>query len=213
MPTIRIALVDDHQLILDGLQSLLMGVPDLEVVGEANSGSELLAQLEALRPNVILLDVDMPGMGGRALAAEIRKRAPQIRMLALTMHHERSVIQGMRQAGVHGYLLKNTAQEELLQAIRRVAQGKSYYGHEVAEILLEPPAEPAGGEVSPAVLTQREREILILVAEGFSNTEIGDQLHISPRTVDTHRTNLMKKLRVRNLAGLIRYAFQQGLVG
>jgi DNA-binding NarL/FixJ family response regulator len=210
---IRIAIVDDHQLVIDGLKSLLAGAPDLEVVGEANSGPEFLLDLERLAPDLVLLDVDMPEMNGRQLAEKIKQQRPETQLLTLTMHNDRSVIQGMRQAGVKGYLLKNTSQEELLRAIRRVAQGKSYYGHEVAETLLEPAAEPASAEVvSPAVLTQREREILVLVAEGYSNTQIGEQLHISPRTVDTHRTNLMKKLHVHNLAGLIRYAFQQGLV-
>lgn len=210
---IRVAIVDDHQLVIDGICALLAEVPDIVVVGEANSGAELLDRLEGYGPDLVLLDVDMPGMSGRELAEEIRHRWPHLPMLTLTMHQERSVIQGMRQVGVKGYLLKNTSQEELVRAIRRVAQGKSYYGHEVAEALLEPPPAPDNGQVSPAVLTSREREVLVLVAEGFSNTQIGDQLHISPRTVDTHRTNLMKKLGVHNLAGLIRYAFQQGLVG
>jgi len=205
-------IVDDHQLIIDGLQTLLKEASDIVVMAVANDGPTLLRHMAFEAPDVLILDVDMPLMSGRELAEKVKADFPRVQMLALTMHNDRGVIQGMTQAGAKGYLLKNTSQEELFQAIRRVARGKPYYSHEVTDTLLSPMVEPAGQAPKLALLTEREREILVLIAEGLSNTQVGERLFISPRTVDTHRTNLMKKLEVHNIAGLIRYAYRHGLV-
>ncbi|MEO1449355.1 MAG: response regulator transcription factor, partial [Bacteroidota bacterium] len=151
-------------------------------------------------------------MSGRELAGVMKERHPTVRLLALTMHNDRGVIHGMKQAGVSGYLLKNTSQDELLTAIRRLAAGKPYYSSEVTETLLQPATEAEQGASSLSALTGREREVLVLIADGYTNTQIGEKLFISPRTVDSHRTNLMKKLDVHNMAGLIRFAYRQGLV-
>lgn len=210
---ISLILVDDHQIVIDGLRALLAGVEGILVLGEANSGEELLSALPYLSANLIILDVNMPGMDGVETCRKVRQQYPETQVLALTMHNDRGVIQSMTQAGAKGYVLKNTSREELVEAIRKVNQGKRYISEEATERLLEPePASVDTDEVIPAVLTSREREILSLIAEGYSNTEIGDQLNISHRTVDTHRTNLMKKIGVRNIAGLIRYAFRHGIV-
>ena len=210
---ISLILVDDHQIVIDGLKALLEGVKGIMVLGEANSGEELLKTLTFLSPNLIILDVNMPGMDGVETCRKVRQQFPEIQVMALTMHNDRGVIQAMTQAGAKGYVLKNTSREELVEAIRKVNQGKRYIIEEATERLLEPePSTVVSEEVIPAVLTSREREILSLIAEGYSNTEIGDQLNISHRTVDTHRTNLMKKIGVRNIAGLIRYAFRHGIV-
>ncbi len=205
-------IVDDHQLIIDGLQTLLKDASDIVVIAEANDGPTLLRHMAFEAPDVLILDVDMPLMSGRELAEKVKADFPRVQMLALTMHNDRGVIQGMTQAGAKGYLLKNTSQEELFQAIRRVARGKPYYSHEVADTLLSPMVESSGQAPKLALLTEREREVLLLIAEGLSNTQVGERLFISPRTVDTHRTNLMKKLEVHNIAGLIRYAYRHGLV-
>lgn len=211
-PPISLMIVDDHQLIIDGLQTLLKEASDIVVMAVANDGPTLLRHMAFEAPDVLILDVDMPLMSGRELAEKVRADFPRVQMLALTMHNDRGVIQGMTQAGAKGYLLKNTSQEKLFQAIRRVAQGKTYYSHEVTDTLLSPMVEPSGQAPKLALLTEREREILVLIAEGLSNTKVGERLFISPRTVDTHRTNLMKKLEVHNIAGLIRYAYRHGLV-
>ena len=209
---ITVMIVDDHQLIIDGLLTLLKDASDIRVLAEANDGPSILKHIALQQPDVLIMDVDMPMMSGRELAATVRKQYPQVQMLALTMHNDRAVIQAMTQAGAKGYLLKNTSQSDLLQAIRKVVKGKSFYSSEVTETLLSPTPETSSQSASLAVLTEREREILVLIAEGLSNTQIGESLFISPRTVDTHRTNLMKKLAVHNIAGLIRYAYRQGLV-
>ncbi|MEL6673818.1 MAG: response regulator transcription factor [Bacteroidota bacterium] len=205
---IRVFLVDDHQIILDGLQALLSSIADIEVVGEANSGRELLQRLPLTKVEVILMDVDMPHMDGREATQQVKRHFPDLKVIILSMHHSQEMVRKLMQAGANGYVLKNADQAEVVQAIRQVKAGKSYFSGQITETLLQPQLE----EASTATLTSREREILILVAEGFTNIEIGNQLHISPRTVDSHRTNLMKKLSVNNVAGLIRYAFRKGMI-
>ncbi|MEM7373733.1 MAG: response regulator transcription factor [Bacteroidota bacterium] len=209
---IKVYLVDDHQIILDGLTALLKEIPDIEVIGEANSGTELLHRLAWQSPDIIIIDVDMPQMDGKEATLQVKKKHPDVQLIALSMHHDHGIIQAMTRAGASGYLLKNTSQEEMITAIRKVYQGGTYFSSELAQSLLQQHSTPSPTPISPAILTKREREILQLIAEGCSNTEIGAQLHISHRTVDTHRTNLMRKLEVKNIAGLIRFAFRHGLV-
>ncbi|MEO0472951.1 MAG: response regulator transcription factor [Bacteroidota bacterium] len=209
---INLMIVDDHQLVIDGLLSLLAPYPDITVCGIANTAGALLELLAQQSTDLVLLDIDLPDMNGRELARHIHQYYPHIQMLALTMHNDRAIIKGMTQEGVKGYLLKNTSQDELALAIRRVAAGKSFYSHEVTDTLLQIPPNISEEDPNPSVLTEREQEILVLIAEGLSNNEIGEKLFISPRTVDTHRTNLMKKLGLHNVAGLVRYAFRKGLV-
>ena len=212
-PPIRVMLVDDHQIVIDGLKSLLAQVPDIRVIGEANSGQELLRALEFLKPDLLVVDVSLPGMDGVEICQTVKKKWPKLAIVALTMHNDRAIIQAMLKAGALGYVLKNTSREELVEAIHRVHAGQRFLGSEVEESLQETgSSRQESGDLLPGLLTSREREILALIAAGYSNTEIGDKLDISHRTVDTHRTNLMKKLDVHNIAGLIRYAFRHGII-
>ncbi|MDP5172592.1 MAG: response regulator transcription factor [Bacteroidia bacterium] len=211
---LSIIIADDHQIVIDGLKSLLANSPDIKVIGEANSGSELLRTLSFIQPNLLILDVNMPGMDGVEICAKVKHDFPDIAVLALTMHNDKGVIQAMMKAGAMGYLLKNTSREELLEAIGMVHAGHRFFGAEVLDTLSQGGQSrlvEASQDFLPAGFTAREKEILRLIADGYSNTEIGDQLGISHRTVDTHRTNLMKKVGARNIAGLIRYAFRHGI--
>jgi DNA-binding NarL/FixJ family response regulator len=211
MSKIKILLVDDHQIILDGLKSLLKSTDDISVSGEANNGREALRILEILEIDVILIDIDMPVMNGIDALKEINARFPKLKVIILSMHKEAGMIKSLMDLGAHGYLLKSCAQDELINAIRKVAAGQSYFSTDVTMALLKPSGTSTTEEKSE-LLTERETEILKLIAEGFSNKEIGTKLFISHRTVDTHRTNLMKKLDVSNIAGLISYAIKNGIV-
>lgn len=206
---INILLVDDHNLVTDGLAALLAGVNDALVKGVARNGREALDMLGVLNVDVVLMDLDMPVMDGTAATKIIRQQFPDVRIIILTMHDEKSVIAKLMEIGAHGYLLKNSGRDELLEAIRTVHGGGEYFSHEVTAALIQPDKDPRSGILSN--LTEREVEILRCIAEGMSNKEIGDKLFISHRTVDTHRTNLMQKLDVHNVAGLVRIAIQHGL--
>lgn len=214
---IRIALADDHQLVLDGLKALIKEVEEFEFVAEATNGKRLLDIIQTIQIDVALIDIDMPVMSGLQAIEEIMRTKPEVHCLALTMHNEKGMIQRVVNAGASGYILKNIDQTDLVDAIKKVHSGGKYFSEDVTMTL-------AGGNRGAErtvtyqnaglndSLTEREIEILRLIAQGFSNKEIGDQLFISHRTVDTHRTNLMKKLDVHNIAGLIRYALRAGYV-
>ncbi|MBV5348255.1 response regulator transcription factor, partial [bacterium] len=178
------------------------------VVAEANNGREALRILDILGIDVILMDIDMPVLNGIDTLKEIGKQSFGVKVIILSMHNEAGMIKSLINIGANGYLLKSCAQEELIDAIRKVASGQSYFSTDVTLSLLN----PAQNSQQTELLTDRETEIIKLIAEGFSNKEIGNQLFISHRTVDTHRTNLMKKLDVSNIAGLISYAIRNGIV-
>ena len=211
---IKIAIADDHQLVLDGLKSMLHDVNGFEVVGEANNGKDLVRIVETISVDVALTDIDMPVMNGIEAIKEIRKVNSDIKLVALTMHNEKALVQKVIEAGANGYLLKNADRDEFIEAIGKVLEGHQYFSSEVTMTLLDKSPTSSSGmtHYDLAQLTEREIEILKLVAEGLSNKEIGEQLFISHRTVDTHRTNLMKKLDVHNVAGLIRFAMKNGLI-
>ncbi|HCY42202.1 MAG TPA: DNA-binding response regulator [Prolixibacteraceae bacterium] len=208
MSRIKVLLVDDHQIIIDGLKSLLKNTEEIVVAAEANNGREALRILEILEIDVVLMDIDMPVLNGIDTLKEINKRGAKVKVIILSMHQEAGMIKSLMAIGAHGYLLKSCAHDELINAIRKVAGGQQFFSPEVTLSLLNPMQNHQQGEL----LTDRETEILKLIAAGFSNKEIGDQLFISHRTVDTHRTNLMKKLDVSNIAGLISYAIKNGIV-
>lgn len=202
---IRILLVDDHQLVRDGLHSRLGETPGIEVVGEAGTGSDALALAATLQPDLVLLDIGLPDMSGLDVAAQLADVAPGSRALMLSMYDNREYVISAIRAGAAGYVLKDASSKEIIAAIRAVAAGGSYYSAPLTTAL-------ATGGSEPPVLTEREREILILVAQGNSNKRIAQQLDVSVRTVETHRLNLRKKLGVETPAGLIRYALQQGWI-
>ena len=208
MSKINVLLTDDHQIIIDGLKSLLKNSDEIIVAAEANNGREALRILGLLSIDVLLMDIDMPIMNGIEALKEIRKQFRDVKVIILSMHNEAGMIKSLIDLGANGYMLKSCSQDELIGAIKKVASGKSYFSADVTLALLK----PANLEQKNEILTERETEILKLIAAGFSNKEIGDQLFISHRTVDTHRTNLMKKLDVNNIAGLISYAIKNGIV-
>lgn len=211
MSKINVLLADDHQIIIDGLKSLLNNQEEINVAAQANNGREAIRILGLLSIDVLLMDIDMPVMNGIDALKEIRKSYPNVKVIILSMHNEAGMIKSLIDIGANGYLLKSCSQDELLEAIKKVAAGQSYFSTDVTLALLKP-ANSANPEQKNELLTERETEILKLIAGGFSNKEIGDQLFISHRTVDTHRTNLMKKLDVNNIAGLISYAIRNGIV-
>jgi two-component system, NarL family, nitrate/nitrite response regulator NarL len=213
MKKIKILMVDDHQLIMDGLISLLKSREDMLVAGMANNGREALQMLKIVEPDLVLMDIDMPVMNGIEALREIKQTSPSTRVIILSMHEEAGMIKNLVALGADGYLLKSCSQEELLRAIDSVAQGQPCFSHGVTLSLLnaKDTGMPSSFQQTEA-LSERETEVIRLIAAGFSNKEIGSKLFISHRTVDTHRTNLMKKLNVSNIAGLISYAIKKGLV-
>lgn len=205
-------MVDDHQLIVDGMISLLKNKEDILVAGVANNGKEALQMLRILEPDLVIMDIDMPVMNGIDALREIKKTNPGTRVIILSMHEEAGMIKNLVALGADGYLLKSCSEEELFRAINTVALGQPYFSHGVTVSLLNAKVSAApSSDPLHEVLSDRETEVLRLITEGFSNKEIGAQLYISHRTVDTHRTNLMKKLNVSNIAGLISYAIRNGL--
>lgn len=206
----NVLLVDDHQIILDGLKSLLKNAEEINFSAEANNGREALRILDILSIDVVLMDIDMPVMNGIDALKEIRKRFPDVKVIILSMHNEAGMIKNLIELGASGYLLKSCSQDELIDAITKVASGHSFFSADVTLSLLNP--QTSNGKTKVEFLTERETEILKLIAAGFSNKEIGDKLFISHRTVDTHRTNLMKKLDVGNIAGIISYAIRNGII-
>lgn len=213
MTALRILIVDDHAILRDGLRSLLERQPDLEVVGEAASGEEALQQTADLLPDIVMMDVAMPGMNGLEATQLIKQRFPEVKVLILTQHDNREYILPLLQAGASGYILKRSGGREVVQAIRQVYEQGAFLEPSIARQLLsgyvqseEPP------ESTIPHLTNREREVLRLVVSGKSNKEIAGILFISPKTVSVHRSNIMTKLDVRNSIELVRYAQRHNLV-
>lgn len=216
MSNIKILIADDHKIVLDGLTSILGDIDGFDVVGSVENGKDAVDFVATKeKPDVLLMDIDMPVMNGINAAREIKKNFEGVRILTLSMHNEKGMIQTLMDAGADGYILKNSSKEELEKGIRTVYAGQTFFSTNVTMSLLNQSTEITKQADLPQEvqeLTERELEILKLVAEGYSNKEIGERLFISHRTVDTHRTNLMKKMDVHNVAGLIRIAIKSGLV-
>lgn len=208
---VNLIICDDHQLVIDGLQALIEGESGLALKGTANNGADAIRLIQNLKIDIVLMDLDMPVMSGIEATKAIKKDHPGVKVIILTMHDEKSIITMLMDLGADGYVIKNADRLELLNAIRNVAAGKKHFSPEVTVALLSSEENPMNSALMEG-LTEREVEILKLIAEGLSNKEIGDKLFISHRTVDTHRTNLMKKLEVHNIAGLIRFAIKHGLI-
>ena len=211
----RIVIAEDHTILREGLRALISSQEDLEVVGEAGDGMEAVRQVEGLTPDLILMDLSMPKMNGVEAIREIRKRIPQTRILALTVHKTEEFILEVLQAGADGYIPKDASSNELMMAIRSVLMGKRYLCPSVSRVVIEGYLESRRTPESTTpwdTLTKREREILKLIAEGHKNKEIADYLCISVKTVEKHRANLMKKLDLHSAAALTAYAMERGLV-
>ncbi len=211
MSKIRVLLVDDHAILRAGLRALLATYPDIEVVGEAGDGSEAIQRVKELRPDIVLMDISMPGMNGLTATRYILEAHPDVRIIILTQYDSKEYILPLLQVGASGYVLKQCADTDLVKAIRSVYAGDSFLYPSVARTLLE---SYLGKEENATheELTPREREILVLIAQGYTNRQIAEILHISPKTVDVHRSRLMKKLDLHNVADLTRYAIRHGLV-
>ncbi len=209
---IKIAIADDHQMFIDGIKSLLKGNKNMLVSVEANNGEQLLSLLKEHQTEVILMDVNMPVMDGIETTKQVKKLFPEIKVIMLTMFGTRDYIEKLLRAGANGYILKNTGKEELTIAIEKVMQGESYFSKEVTERIMEG-LQGKKAETNPMMveLTEREKDVLRLIAQELTSHEIAEKLFISFHTVETHRKNLISKLQVKNIAGLVKYAVQNGL--
>lgn len=214
--TYHIILADDHILFRRGLKGIIQSEPGLEVIGEAGDGIELLKLLRTMIPHLVILDISMPNLRGIEAVREIRKEYPDLKVLILTMHKDRSYLHQAISAGADGYLLKEDADPDLFSAIERIRQGKMYVSPHLTEGMIEDWAQIRRGDVNssiqPEVLTPREKEVIKLIADGKSSKEIGDLLFISVRTVERHRANIMDKLKIRKTADLVKYAIQKGYI-
>ncbi|MDO8691489.1 MAG: response regulator transcription factor [Dehalococcoidia bacterium] len=209
----RVLIVDDHAIIRDGLRAILEAQPDIEVVGEAMEGGEALEKADKLRPDVVIMDLTMPGMGGLEATRQLKLLHPDVRVMALTMHESDDYFFQVLQAGADGYFVKGGSSTELLSALRTVSQGEVFLYPSMATRLLKDYLKPArAGRERYEGLTDREVEILKLVAEGRSNQEIGDLLVVSVSTVQTHRAHVMAKLGLHSRTELVKYAIRQGII-
>lgn len=212
---IRILLVDDHVVVRSGLRMLLEAQPNLLIVGEAENGAEAIQMVKSQRPDVVLMDIQMPDMSGIEATRRLRSAKEQAAILALTMHEDDHYFFEMLHAGASGYILKRAAPDELMEAIKTVASGNVYLYPSLATRLVQDYLRRADAGDQPQVqdnLTVREVEILTLIAEGHTNAEIGRELVISPKTVDTHRENIMRKLNLRSRVDLVKYALKMGII-
>jgi DNA-binding NarL/FixJ family response regulator len=211
MTTIVVA--DDHKIVREGLVKLLEGRTDFSVIGEAADGEEAVKMVLEKKPDIVIMDIWMPRLSGIDATRRIAKRGSQTKVLVLSMHESRTYVEEVLRAGASGYIVKNSASSDLLQAIDAVQGGASYLSPAITQQVVDAIARP--GDSSPsgvAMLTDREREVLQLIAEGLSSKEIAGMLGVSLKTIDSHRSNLMQKLDIHKVSGLVRFAIRAGLV-
>lgn len=209
---IRVMLADDHKILREALKGILEREHDFALVGEANDGAEAIELARKLRPDIILMDIGMPVMGGIEAARELIAEQPEIKIIALSTYSDRRIVLQMLDAGARGYIVKSAGRDELLRGIRAVAHGRTYLCPDASAVLVDSvrtknPMEPFSGER----LGKREREVLQLLAEGHTSPEIGKRLHIATSTVEVHRRNIMRKLELHSIAELTKYAIRNGL--
>jgi two-component system nitrate/nitrite response regulator NarL len=211
---IKLLLVDDHPVVRKGIGSCLARHGHLEVVGEAADGKEAVTKTRALSPDIILMDISMPNMDGVAVTELLHKDAPKTKVIILSMHLNKEYVLRLVQAGVRGYVLKDTSPDELVRAIESVNAGEVFFSPQVARMALNQYVTDAGKVEPPPIskLTERERQVLALIAEGQSNKEVANTLGIGVRTIETHRERIMRKLDIHNAAGLTRFAIANNLV-
>ena len=211
---IKVLLVDDHPVVREGIRACLEPHPHIQVIGEASNGAEAVRKAKRLSPNVILMDISMPQMSGLEATKLLGKIVPKAKVLILTMHENKAYIMEIVRSGAKGYLLKDSPPSQLLSAIDAVNRGEAYFSTSISQMVLNEYVKkpkhlhkPGNPEIS-----QREKEVLTLIAEGFSNKAIADKLSVSVRTVETHREHIMRKLDIHNTAGLTRYAISAGII-
>ncbi len=209
---IRVLVADDHHVVREGLVMILKSAPDVEVVGEAADGEQAVAMVERLQPDVVLMDLSMPVLSGLEAIRRLRKAGNPVKILALTIHESEDYIAHGLRAGVNGYVVKRAAAHELLSAIRAVARGESYLHPSIVKVVLGGYLQRMEHGQEEPLLTEREREIVRLIAEGYKNREIASRLNISLKTVETHRANIMQKLNISDRVQLVRFAIRTGLI-
>lgn len=214
---IKILLVDDHKIIRDGLKALLRNENDIRIIGECGDGDEVVDFIKTHKTDVILMDINMKRKNGIDATQEVIQHYPKVKVLALSMHNEESFISRMLKSGASGYVLKNIGKAELVSAIENVFKGKAHFSKEVSDIMINRFMRKDNGEdesfkITPEQLTQRELEILKLIASEYTSNEIGESLNISSRTVDSHRRSLLHKIGVKNTVGLIKFALHHQLI-
>ncbi len=212
---IRVVLADDHRMLREGIRALLERQDDIEVVGEAADGREAVRLVSQLRPDVVVMDVSMPLLNGIEATRQIRRDCPTARVLTLTVHESQDYVAQLLAAGASGYIIKRAGGDELVSAVRAVHRGEAFLHPSIAKVVIQDYVQrlQAGQGLSAQdVLTDREREVLQLIAEGYTNREIADLLHLSIKTVQNHRSNIMRKLDLHDRGELIKYAIQQGII-
>ena len=209
---IKLLVVDDHPVVRKGISLCLARHETLEVAGEAADGRDAIRKSRELQPDIVLMDINMPHMSGLAVTEQLRREMPKIKVLILSMHGNTDYVLRILQSGARGYVLKDAPPEELVRAIETVHAGDTYFSADVARLALNQFVRGNTGNPQAPQLTNREREVLILVADGFSNKEIASQLGVGVRTVETHRERIMRKLDIHTIAGLTKFAIVQGLV-
>ena len=211
---IKVVVVDDHQIFVDGIKVLINSMEGIEVSGEANNGVDLLDCLSKTQADLVLMDVNMPQMDGIEATKKVVEQYPNLKVLMLTMHDSTAYIEKLLKAGAHGYVLKNTGRAELQTAIETVMRGEAYYSAAVTQRIMEglQKKKKLSNSLGDVELTDREKEVIILIAQEFTTNEIAEKLFISHHTVESHRKNLISKLQVRGVSGLVKYAIQSGLV-
>lgn len=210
--SIRVFLADDHAIIRDGLAFILRAEPDLEVVGSATNGRDAVAQIQELRPDVVVMDISMPELNGIDAAAQLHTLVPATRVIILSMHSSREHVVRALTAGASGYLLKESAGTEVVQAVRAVHRGERYLCSRVRDVMIDIVLSPSASDNPLAVLSAREREVMQLVVEGKPSRVIAQSLALSEKTIETYRSRIMQKLDVKNITELVRFAIQHGLV-
>lgn len=210
---IRIIIADDHQLFREGLANLLADTNDIEILAQAENGRDAFNKARELNPDVIIMDIGMPVMDGVEATRQLIKELPKAKVVALSMHAEKQYIKGMFEAGASGYLFKNCAYDELIRAIRTVHNGKKYLSERITEIMI---SDYLGKEedlpVTDSELTERESEILKLIAEGVSTSDISDRLFVSIKTIGTHKQHILEKLNLKTTTDLVKYAIKKGII-
>jgi DNA-binding NarL/FixJ family response regulator len=213
MSIARVLLVEDHVVVRQGIKALFSDEPDLEIVGEADDGRAALQSVSELEPDVVLMDISMPGLNGIEATRQIRHNYPEVKVVVLSMHSNEEYVFQVLRAGASGYVLKQSDSSEVLTAIRAALAGGSFLSPPISRTVIDDyvrRAEARGGDDDLELLTSREREVLQLLAEGLSNREIAEQLNISIKTVETHRSNMMNKLGVSSKTELVKYALRKG---
>lgn len=212
---IKIVLADDHKILREGICSLVKGYPDMEVIGEAADGRTVLKLVKDLSPDIVIMDITMPDLNGIDATRRITAEHPNVKVIALSMHYDKQFVSEIFRAGASGYLLKDCAFDELEHAIRIVIENKTYINPQIASLVVESLVNQSSavntGTQSFSLLTQREKEVLQMIAEGNSTKQIASQLNVSAKTIESHRRQVMGKLNIRNVAELTKFAIREGI--